>query len=114
VLGIGAAGEEEQQCHGGSRHLRAFTHPPVGVSGTQGQPRQSSASVEGPSHPPDSSGSGSAVSPRQRSELIEISRPAVREIEADWAAHLEPVLTRQLKEALLALREITDSPAGGG
>jgi DNA-binding MarR family transcriptional regulator len=55
----------------------------------------------------------------QGRELVEISLPVVREIEAAWAAHLGRARTRQLREALAALREITDpyvrrsaSPAG--
>jgi DNA-binding MarR family transcriptional regulator len=41
-------------------------------------------------------------------ELVQISIPVVRRIEAAWAAHLGPVRARQLRETLAALREITD------
>lgn len=41
-------------------------------------------------------------------QLVEISLPVLREVEATWRAHLGPGRTRQLKEALTALREITD------
>lgn len=46
-------------------------------------------------------------------ELVEISLPVVREVEAAWAAHLGAARTRQLREALTALREITDPFARG-
>ena len=42
-------------------------------------------------------------------ELVEISVPVVRDVEAAWASHLGPTRTRQLRESLLRLREITDS-----
>ena len=41
-------------------------------------------------------------------ELVELSVPVVREIEARWEAHLGRTRTRQLREALTALLEITD------
>jgi DNA-binding MarR family transcriptional regulator len=41
-------------------------------------------------------------------ELVELSIPVVREIEATWEAHLGRTRTRQLRQALAALREITD------
>lgn len=41
-------------------------------------------------------------------ELVRITLPAVREVEQQWAAHLGPRRTRQLREALTSLREITD------
>lgn len=41
-------------------------------------------------------------------QLVEISLPVVREVEAAWRVHLGPARTRQLKEALTTLREITD------
>ena len=41
-------------------------------------------------------------------ELVELSLPVVRAMEAGWAAHLGAARTRQLREALTALREITD------
>jgi DNA-binding MarR family transcriptional regulator len=41
-------------------------------------------------------------------ELVEISLPVVRGIEAAWAAHLGRARSRQLRQALAALREITD------
>jgi DNA-binding MarR family transcriptional regulator len=41
-------------------------------------------------------------------ELVRLSLPVVREVEAAWAAHLGPARTRQLRQALTALREITD------
>ena len=39
---------------------------------------------------------------------IELTIPVVRRIEADWEAHLGRARTRQLRESLEALREITD------
>jgi DNA-binding MarR family transcriptional regulator len=47
------------------------------------------------------------ITPRGH-QLVEISLPVVREVEAAWRAHLGPVRSRQLEEALTALREITD------
>lgn len=41
-------------------------------------------------------------------ELVRLSLPVVREVEASWAAHLGSARTRQLREALIALREVTD------
>jgi DNA-binding MarR family transcriptional regulator len=41
-------------------------------------------------------------------ELVEISLPVVREVEAAWEARLGPARTRQLRAALTDLREITD------
>jgi DNA-binding MarR family transcriptional regulator len=41
-------------------------------------------------------------------ELVDVSLPVVREVEAAWATHLGPTRTRQLRSALTALREITD------
>ncbi len=41
-------------------------------------------------------------------QLVDISLPVVREVEAAWRAHLGPARTRQLKEALTRLRDITD------
>jgi DNA-binding MarR family transcriptional regulator len=41
-------------------------------------------------------------------ELVEISLPVVRSIEATWEEHLGRARTRQLRSALTALREITD------
>jgi DNA-binding MarR family transcriptional regulator len=41
-------------------------------------------------------------------ELIRLSIPVVEEIEAAWEAHLGRTRTRQLREALESLREITD------
>ena len=41
-------------------------------------------------------------------EMVALSEPVVREVEAAWRAHLGPARTRQLRAALLALREITD------
>lgn len=42
-------------------------------------------------------------------EIVEISLPVVREIEASWEAHLGKARTRQLRETLTALRDITDT-----
>lgn len=47
------------------------------------------------------------ITPRGQ-QLVEISLPVLHDVEAAWRAHLGPVRTRQLKEALTALREITD------
>ena len=47
------------------------------------------------------------ITPRGR-ELIEISVPVVREVEAAWAAHLGEHRVLELKRTLAALREITD------
>ena len=44
--------------------------------------------------------------------MIELSLPVVREIEAAWEAHLGPTQTRQLRQILTRLREITDPFAG--
>ena len=41
-------------------------------------------------------------------QLMDISLPVVREVEAAWRAHLGPARTHQLKETLMRLREITD------
>jgi DNA-binding MarR family transcriptional regulator len=41
-------------------------------------------------------------------ELVELSLPAVREIESAWQAHLGAAETRQLRRTLETLREITD------
>ncbi|CAL9365391.1 MarR family winged helix-turn-helix transcriptional regulator [Streptomyces sp. enrichment culture] len=41
-------------------------------------------------------------------ELVELSLPVVRDIQRQWTAHLGPERTRQLKQALESLREITD------
>lgn len=41
-------------------------------------------------------------------ETIPIAAAVVAEIEAEWTAHLGPTRTRQLREALTSLREITD------
>lgn len=41
-------------------------------------------------------------------ELVELSTPVVRQIEAAWEAHLGRDRTRQLRRSLAALREITD------
>ncbi|MFD9444092.1 MarR family winged helix-turn-helix transcriptional regulator [Streptomyces sp. NPDC060006] len=41
-------------------------------------------------------------------ELIELSLPVVRDTQSQWTAHLGPERTRQLRQALEALREITD------
>ncbi|XVU27644.1 MarR family winged helix-turn-helix transcriptional regulator [Actinoplanes sp. CA-054009] len=41
-------------------------------------------------------------------ELVELSRPVVRDIEAAWEKHLGRTRARQLREALTALSEITD------
>lgn len=41
-------------------------------------------------------------------EAIALTIPVVRRIEADWQAHLGRARTRQLRDCLEALREITD------
>jgi DNA-binding MarR family transcriptional regulator len=41
-------------------------------------------------------------------ELVALSLPVVREVEAGWEAHLGRTRSRQLRQALVALREITD------
>lgn len=41
-------------------------------------------------------------------ELIELSIPVIREIEAAWEAHLGRTRTQQLRRTLTALRTITD------
>jgi DNA-binding MarR family transcriptional regulator len=41
-------------------------------------------------------------------QLVELSRPVVREVETAWRAHLGAERSRQLTEALTMLREITD------
>src|SRR5690348_10536790 len=47
------------------------------------------------------------ITPRGH-ELIELSLPVVRDIQGQWTTHLGPKRTRQLRQALEALREITD------
>ena len=41
-------------------------------------------------------------------ELIDIAEPVVRKIEKEWEAHLGREQTMRLREALTALRDITD------
>ncbi|HEY0533119.1 MAG TPA: MarR family transcriptional regulator [Actinoplanes sp.] len=41
-------------------------------------------------------------------ELVELSIPVIRRIEAAWEAHLGRDRTRELRQSLAALREITD------
>jgi len=41
-------------------------------------------------------------------ELVKISVPVIRQVEAAWEAHLGQARTRQLRHTLAALREITD------
>ena len=41
-------------------------------------------------------------------QLIELTAPVVQRIEATWEAHLGKHRARQLREALIALRQITD------
>jgi DNA-binding MarR family transcriptional regulator len=41
-------------------------------------------------------------------ELVSLSLPVVEEMEHAWARHLGPARTRQLREALTELRELTD------
>ncbi|MHC3469514.1 MarR family winged helix-turn-helix transcriptional regulator [Streptomyces sp. 7R007] len=41
-------------------------------------------------------------------DLIDLSLPVVRDIQRQWTAHLGPERTRHLRQALEALREITD------
>ncbi len=41
-------------------------------------------------------------------ELVRLSAPMIREVESRWAEHLGPERTQQLREALTALREVTD------
>lgn len=54
------------------------------------------------------------VTPKGR-ELVELSVPVVREVEAAWEAHLGVERTRELRNTLAALRDLTDpwAPAGG-
>lgn len=50
-------------------------------------------------------------------ELVELSLPVVREIEASWERHLGRTRTRELRRALADLRALTDpfaDPADGG
>lgn len=47
------------------------------------------------------------IAPRGR-ELIDLSSPVVREVEATWEAHLGRARTRQLRSSLQELRLITD------
>jgi DNA-binding MarR family transcriptional regulator len=47
------------------------------------------------------------ISARGRA-AVEASKPVVAEVEAQWAAHLGPRKMAHLREALTALREITD------
>ncbi len=48
-----------------------------------------------------------AITERGR-ELVTLSLPVVQEMERAWARHLGPTRTRQLREALTELRELTD------
>jgi DNA-binding MarR family transcriptional regulator len=48
-----------------------------------------------------------AFGPRGR-EALPVAEAAEREMEAEWTAHLGAARARQLREALLRLREITD------
>ncbi|WP_374198345.1 hypothetical protein [Streptomyces sp. ISL-12] len=41
-------------------------------------------------------------------ERVGLSLPVVRDVQEQWTAHLGPARTRQLRQALEALREITD------
>src|SRR6187200_2617657 len=41
-------------------------------------------------------------------ELVVLSLPVIEEVERAWAEHLGPERTRQLREVLVDLREITD------
>jgi DNA-binding MarR family transcriptional regulator len=41
-------------------------------------------------------------------ELVEITVPVTRDVETAWEAHLVQARTRQLRNTLAALREITD------
>jgi DNA-binding MarR family transcriptional regulator len=45
-------------------------------------------------------------------ELVEIGIPVVREVQEAWETHLGTTRARQLREALEALREITDPQVG--
>lgn len=47
------------------------------------------------------------ITPKGR-EIIELSIPVVRQIEAGWQSHLGRARARQLRDSLKALREITD------
>jgi DNA-binding MarR family transcriptional regulator len=47
------------------------------------------------------------ITPKGRS-LVDLSVPVVRDIEAAWRVHLGPTRTRQLRQILTRLREITD------
>jgi DNA-binding MarR family transcriptional regulator len=57
--------------------------------------------------PNDARGRLVTITPRGQ-ELVEISLPAVRAIEATWRAHLGEERTILLRDALADLREITD------
>jgi DNA-binding MarR family transcriptional regulator len=57
--------------------------------------------------PQDARGRLVKITARGR-EAIELTIPVVRRIEADWEAHLGRARTRQLRDSLEALREITD------
>jgi DNA-binding MarR family transcriptional regulator len=45
-------------------------------------------------------------------ELVRLTVPVVEQVEAEWEAHLGSARMRRLREALAALREITDPWAG--
>jgi DNA-binding MarR family transcriptional regulator len=57
--------------------------------------------------PSDGRGRLVTITPAGR-ELVELSLPVVRAIEAAWTEHLGPTRTRQLRETLTELRTITD------
>jgi DNA-binding MarR family transcriptional regulator len=57
---------------------------------------------------PDDARARRVVITAKGEEIVAISAPVVAEIEAAWEAHLGRARTRQLREALTALRDITD------
>lgn len=59
--------------------------------------------------PDPADGRGRVVTITDRGhELVALSLPVVEEMERAWAEHLGPERTRQLRETLVDLREITD------
>lgn len=61
--------------------------------------------------PQDARGRLVTITPKGH-EAIRLTIPVVRRIQADWEAHLGRTRTRQLRDILESLREVTDPFAG--
>lgn len=82
-------------------------------SHSDGRSHSSAPYVERVPDPSDARARLVVVAPRGR-ELVELSVPVVREVEAAWEAHLGVERTTELRRTLAALREITDPWLTGG